>query len=766
MGTRFAVAGGREGWIRTLLTALGVGLGVTLLLTAASVPEFNSHQQQRSEAREPAGHSAGLPKGRSDSTLITGGISTTYRDHALGGRVLRAEGAHPILPPGLDKLPGDKEMAVSPALRSLLNSGEGKLLKERFSDYRVTGTIAEAGLKNPQELYFYVGSSSLTRAQGGSRVAAFGNQPHRAPLAPLLLMLTALVCVVLLTPVVIFITTAVRFGGERRDARLAALRLVGADTATVRRIAAGETLFGAVLGLLAGAVMFLVGREFAGGITLMNMSAYPDDLTPVPALVALIVVAVPVTAVVVTLFSLRAVAIEPLGVVRDTAPRERRLWWRLITPVAGIAILLLYGRMDSDTGVVNTFAIAAGAALTLVGLTTLLPWLVEVAVARLRGGPVPWQLATRRLQLSSGTAARAVSGITVAVAGAVALQMTFTAMNADFRRTTGQDPHRAQMVASSANVSGGLAERMIDEFRTTEGVKGVIGYVETYVTRPGRVPADSIQPTSMLTVGSCATLRELARIGSCTDGDTFVVHTKGKKRANEWVDETARPGKPVNLSSGGKPVLWTLPKDARTVLARRDPGGDRHDGVFATTGAVPTKKMVEARSTAMVQTDRKTPQAEDHILNTAYRLDPMMRVVTYHRVERDAQYASIHRGLQIGAILTMALIAASLLVSMIEQLRERKRLLSALTAFGTRRTSMSWSVLWQTAIPVVLGLALATVGGLALGATLVHLIEKKVTDWMVFLPLVGAGGVLILVVTLCSLPPLWRMMRADRLRTE
>ena len=48
---------------------------------------------------------------------------------------------------------------------------------------------------------------------------------------------------------------------------------------------------------------------------------------------------------------------------------------------------------------------------------------------------------------------------------------------------------------------------------------------------------------------------------------------------------------------------------------------------------------------------------------------------------------------------------------MLEQLRERRRLLAVLVAFGTRRSTMSWSVLWQTAVPVLLGLVLAFVGG-------------------------------------------------------
>lgn len=129
-----------------------------------------------------------------------------------------------------------------------------------------------------------------------------------------------LICVALLTPVAIFIATAVRFGGERRDRRLASLRLVGADIRTTRRVAAGEALAGSVLGLLLGWVFFLTGRQFIGGIEMWNVSTFPSDLAPKPSLAILIAVAVPVSAVAVTLFAMRSVTVEPLGVVRQAAP--------------------------------------------------------------------------------------------------------------------------------------------------------------------------------------------------------------------------------------------------------------------------------------------------------------------------------------------------------------------------------------------------------------------------------------------------------------
>ncbi|WP_326738452.1 ABC transporter permease [Streptomyces sp. NBC_01022] len=767
LGIRFAAAGGREGWIRTLLTAVGVGIGVALLLTASSVPHMLDERSARDQARSETkiSESPDASAKKSDSTVLRIEASTEYHDRSITGFLMRADGDHPVVPPGIDEFPAPGEMVVSPALGKLLDSPKNALLKERLP-YEVTGTISDAGLRSPGELWFYAGSDTLTSASGGHRIAGYGKPGPTDPLPPILIVLTIMVCVVLLAPVAIFIATAVRFGGDRRDRRLAALRLVGTDIRMTRRIAAGEALFGSVLGLLIGLAVFLTGRQFIGGVEIWDVSAFPADLAPDVRLCVLIALAVPLTAVLVTLIAMRSVVIEPLGVVRNSRSRKRRLWWRLLLPVAGLAVFGLGGRID-EYSVVNPYPVAGGAVLVLVGLALLLPWLVEACVGRMRGGPIPWQLATRRLQLSSGAASRAVSGVTVAVAGAVALQMLFAAMNDDFNRITGQDPSRAQFYSHSEIVRGDAALHSIKEFRATKGVTQVIGTVEAYATKPGKYTDDEIQPTTSFTVGDCATLRELARITSCRDGDTFVSHPEDKGQAG-WVDATARKGKVIEFDSygRGKPLHWTLPADSRTVAARTDPYGEEHSGILVTPGAIDARTLPGAATVSQIRIDENVPDAAEYVRNTAARLDPGMRLVTLNSVERDRQYASIQTGLQVGATATLLLIAASMLVSQLEQLRERKRLLSVLVAFGTRRITLGWSVLWQTAIPVVIGLAVAVAGGLALGATLCWMVNKQVSGWWLFLPLAGAGASLILLVTLLSLPPLWRMMRPDGLRSE
>ncbi|MHC0432393.1 ABC transporter permease [Streptomyces sp. O3] len=775
MGIRFAVGGGREGWFRTLLTAVGVGLGVTLLLVTTAVPNALQARGDRDAARYDALGFGGEVMTEADDTLLITRVDTYFRDDGVRGRLLRAEGPDAPRPPGVERLPGAGEIVVSPALDKLLKSSEGELLARRLPD-RVIGTIGDSGLVGPTELAYYQGSDTLTASPGGhpvARIDGFGEPPAEEAMGPILTLLALVVFVVLLMPVGVFIAAAVRFGGDRRDRRLAALRLVGADSRMARRIAAGEAFAGALLGLLLGAVFFLGAREFASGVELFDRSVFSYDLNPSPVLALLVALAVPAAAVAVTLFALRGVVIEPLGVVRTAKPRQRRLWWRPLLPLAGLALLYpMFGQGDRG-GEFSEWMVTAGVVLILVGITALLPWLVEACVRRLDSGGVSWQLAVRRLQLSSGTAATTVNGIAVAVAGAIALQMLFTGVEGDFTERTGADLDRAQMAVSVPQ--GPDAARQTAEanrrLQGQEGVRGTWPVVSTYLAVRAKDPEDVVQ----LTVGDCATLRELADLPSCRDGDVFYVPApEGMDEYDGYPDpaEIAKPGGKVYLEPGyselpASDVTWTIPAKPLRATGRKAPDGSHSVGMLATPSALPSTADAVMRGAIDIQIDTSVPDAREHVRNAAALTDPQVFAYDYTATTQSGRFASIRTGLFIGAACVMLLIGASLLVSQLEQLRERRKLLSALVAFGTRRRTLCRSVLWQAAIPVGLGLVLSAGVGIGLGAALLAMTSTPVrVDWASVLTMSGIGAGVVLLVTALSLPVLLRLMRPDGLRTE
>ncbi|MCX5385337.1 FtsX-like permease family protein [Streptomyces sp. NBC_00083] len=768
-GARFALAGGREGWTRTLLTAVGVGLGVALLLGTTALPGALTARQNRDNARNDYG--ASIDGGPAKDTLLLGRADTQYKGADVRGRLVQAEGPQAPVPPGVAKLPAPGTMVASPALRDLLASPDGALLRERIP-YRITATIADQGLMGPHELAYYAGSDTLAQRKsaandgGGDvqRVKAFVHAVQEK-LDPILALLIVIIFVVLLMPVGVFIAAAVRFGGDRRDRRLAALRLAGADRRMTRWMAAGEALAGAAVGVVVGAVFFLIGRQYVGDVSVAGLNVFPSDIDPSPLLAVVVALAVPASAVAVTLFAMRSVVVEPLGVVRTSAPRRRRMWWRVLPPLAGAGLLLPMMGRGRDHGMFNQAQVISGTVLLLIGVTALLPWLVEAVVGRLGGGPVGWQLAMRRLQLTSGSAARMVNGIAVAVAGAIALQMLFGAVEGDYVKANGEDTSRAQVMVPLGGASPDAQAREIAALKGTEGVSAavVLGSLD------GGDTAKEPQHYTPVTVGTCADLRQAATLPSCKDGDAFIV------TGGDWQPEgLPTPGgtlylDPTNGGSAAKgaEVRWTVPATTGKAVARPDPAGQRRPGILVTPGALPPGAKLPVHSTVFVSTTPGDALAKERVLTLAAKADPLSPARSLTGTQTNARFAGVRQGLYIGAAAVLMLIGASLLVSMLEQLRERKKLLSALVAFGTRRSTLSYSVLWQTTVPVALGLALAAAVGLGLGSVLLRMVGRPVAvDWVPAVSMVGIGAGVVLLVTALSLPPLWRLMRPEGLRTE
>ena len=752
LGIRFAVAGGRGGWVRAALTAVGVGLGVALLLVAACFPAIRQGRTDRGTGRSTQGQGQ---VAKSDTTVLTLATNWQFRDSDVYGQLVRADGAHPAVPPGVRSLPGPGQMVVSPALARVLASKDGELLRPRLP-YTIVGTIGDQGLLGPAELAYYAGSDTIAGIDTDAfiRVSHFGEPPDNSATSPILLLLILIGFVVLLLPVAVFVGAAVRFGSEGRDRRLAALRLVGADRAMASRIAAGEALAGSLLGLGIGVVLLFVCRLVVPHVELLGVSVFSADVRPTPALAGVIAVAVPLLSVLVTLVALRRVGIEPLGVLRRGRGVRRRVWWRLLIPVIGLAVLFpAANQMRHSTGSPSPYPVAAGVILLLIGVTALLPWLVEATVARMRGGSVSWQLATRRLQLDGGTAARLVSGIAVAVAGTIGLQMLFSGAQGGFVKETGQNPNQVQVVVNLYDTPLSAAQ-----LRATPGVRDARVFTQSTVT-------DTTNPdrATGLVVGDCASLVLLIAMDHCADGDVFLV---ADPQSGTQPTDIPPPGTRVLVGDAANSE-WTIPATARPAGATTNAGGYRYSGVFATTTALRGVAITHPMSNAYVTADLSNPDTIERIRNAAAAQSPLADVYQVQASRVDSKFAKVRRGLLIGVTAMLLLIGASLLVSMLEQLRERRRLLAMLVAVGTRRRTLGASVLWQATIPMLLGLVLAVATGVGLGAILLAMARSPISiDWANVGEIAGVAALVVLLVTALSLPVLHRLMRTGGLRTE
>jgi uncharacterized membrane protein YhaH (DUF805 family) len=482
-------------------------------------------------------------------------------------------------------------------------------------------------------------------------------------------------------------------------------------------------------------------------------------------LAALTVVLVPVTTVLVTLSALKQVLVEPLGVVRRSSEHHRRFWWRLLVPVAGLALLTpLIGGFDESLG--SQAMVVAGLILVLAGMALILPWLIQATVHRLHGGGVAWDLAVRRLQLDSGTAVRAVSGIAVSVAGLIALQGLVGAIGVVTAESQA-DTTTFQASVLDIDPDADSAATWAHELSRAEGVAGVGTLSSVWVQAApgtGRSSGDETAGDEIgVDAGTCEVLAQEARLDSCDDGDVFVVAPDGATAPGA--------GSTYLLDTGREEqARWTLPASAQVVEPAQ--GGLGAMGgmparILVTPGALDGIDVRPESVIAYVSLDPAVPDALEHLRTAAAQVDPAAYANPIEQERVASVLGGVRQVLLVGTVALLVLIGASMLVNVIEQLRERRQLLAVLVEVVTRRQTLGGSVLFQVAIPVVLGLALAVLTGSVLALALQAAVEAPLTfDWQGVGLTSGAAALVVLLTTAGSLPLLWRLTRPGNLRSE
>ncbi|MFJ6670862.1 ABC transporter permease [Actinosynnema sp. NPDC091369] len=755
LGVRLALGGGRTSWVRLALTGAGIGIGVAVLLAASSVTTVLSERAERQAAASPV-----VDRTATGDVLYSLFWNTDYRGDPITGRFVNPGGPNAPVPPGTPKVPADGEMFVSPALADLLASPDGELLRERFPQ-QVIGTIGREALNAPHDMVFYAGDATVPR-EGSDPVVRFGGERQDRTLDPILSLLIMVGVVALLFPVLVFVGITTRLAGAERDRRLAALRLVGAGAQRVRRIAAGEALLGAVVGLAVGAALFFVARQFVENVRLLGVSVFIGDMTPSLPLAVLIAVLVPVMAVVTAVVAMRRTVIEPLGVVRRTKPVRRVLWWRLVPVGLGAAALLTQaGAFGGAVSSGSAEIVIGGIILLLLGIPVLLPWVVERTVGRLRGGAPSWQLAIRRLQLESGTAARVVGGVAVVLAGGIALQSVMASAESEVVDRPLPEVDRSRIVVVLQESTPETTEQTVGLLQRSVGVERV---------HPLRSVAFKLgEDYYSATVGTCEVLRATVALPSCAEGDSFhVAEPSGPGSGRPEPEPGQQVGVFANDQEQEPSLKWTVPAFTEVAGSDDDPMGV--SGLLVTPSLVRDLPAAAGHTRVLVQVDPDQPDIAEHVRNAVAPMTWRAYTAYYGQVDlsdRIKEFQSIRQALLAGSLVTLLLAGASLLVLALEQVRERRRPLAVLAASGVPRDALGRSLLWQNAVPLLLALVVAVGVGGGLAVLLLRIISQPIVlDWPGIGVLSAAAALLVVVVTLLSLPSLRRATGALGLRSE
>ena len=484
LGLRLAVAGGRESLLRLAVTAFGVAVGVVLLLLCLT---GQTAQQGRAERSGWQSADSSTPATAPDPALFL-----TVTDYHEGTAMIRgyvaALGPRPPVPPGLERLPGPGEVAVSPAMRRLLETEPDDELDDRYPG-RVTATISDEGLAHPDQLVALIGRTPDQLGEVTSRslyrVRGFGSLPSGYGFYVGIRVLLLMGAVLLLVPVIIFIVMATRVAAAHREQRLAAIRLVGATRLQVAVVAAVETGLGAVAGTALGWIGYEVGRRvLAATVTFQGARFFLDDVVVAPWLLALVLAGVPLLAMLTTIVALSRVQAGPLATTRRgrRPPPSAR---RALPLAAGLGGLLaaapLRRVVDSETSETLDNLAPLFVILTIVGFVTIGPWLCLLAgrgVARV-SRRVPGLIAARRIAGDPSATFRVVSVVVLA-----AFAITFSASLVDASEDGPVDGGRGVLRPGVVEViTGGVPEARVAPLLSERAVPirsgGVGDFVES-----------------------------------------------------------------------------------------------------------------------------------------------------------------------------------------------------------------------------------------------------------------------------------------------
>jgi hypothetical protein len=242
--------------------------------------------------------------------------------------------------------------------------------------------------------------------------------------------LAVVAMVLLVIPLLTLGGSAARLAARRRDDRLASLRLLGANSATVVWMTVIESTALAALGAVAGASLYFVAAPFLALIPFRGQAIGSYAWLPIPTILVCIL-AVCLIAAVSAALGLRKVMVTPLGVRTRQTP-DGAHWVRgLVAVLVVVAGAVAMGMLSSFGAFIVIILVMGGCFGTaLLALNLMGPWVLRLqAASGLKRAGSPEQLLAARTVLDNpkeswrqvgGVAMTSFVGVFVGVGMAVA----------------------------------------------------------------------------------------------------------------------------------------------------------------------------------------------------------------------------------------------------------------------------------------------------------------------------------------------------------
>ena len=631
------------------------------------------------------------------------------------------------------KTPRPGEYYLSKALAdAVAEYPEDNILARFGKNTKYLGVIPSDYVASPDALMIVRGASAeevaesdaFTKSQGQPsyfadvyRTDANGLKSD-AKIDPVAVIVFGVGGTILLFPIVIFVSVATQLGAAQREKRYAALRLIGATKRQVGRVLMLESLLASVVGVIIGLGAFWLLQAPLQDFKMDGMRFNPSDLALTGTQYALIIGLTLGLTMFVNWRRMRRAQISPLGVSRSVEKVKKLRAWRALVPALGIAFFAWLsskpGRdwLDANKeSAIPMLLLTTALLLVMFGLILAGGWLTNklslLAARWANNGSM--LIAGKRTAVHSRTVFRSVSGVVLALfAGSFYLTATsgIEGLNAQAVKDNGfSQLKRGTAIVIGRSLPGDMAEQLQQK-----------SYITSVATIYPREDGDAIrcQDLAKYTEHTCLNNARPDQF-ALLNFDKPVV--KNVSLINDKVD-----------TNGAKEYLVTLKSDndiekLRTMVTAK---ANQYDLTYAVSG-----------------TDSKKPH-----------INPTIREFA------DLAY--------VGIGVTLFVAVASLIVSTIGGLMERRRSLYTLRLSGMRLDQLKRLVMVESVAPLLTTSILSCGFGVWTGAVFTSTFSTTLKPVLTptYFAIVGIGLVAAIIGIYLILPMVDKLTRAEANQTE
>ena len=631
------------------------------------------------------------------------------------------------------KTPRPGEYYLSKALAdAVAQHPEDNILARFGKNTKYLGVIPSEYVASPDALMMVRGASAEEVAESDAFTKSQGQPSYfadvyrtdtnglksNAVFDPVAIIVFGVGGTILLFPIVIFVSVATQLGAAQREKRYAALRLIGATKQQVGLVLMLESLLASVVGVLIGLGAFWLLQAPLQAFKMDGMRFNPSDLALTSTQYALIIGLTLGLTMFVNWRRMRRAQISPLGVSRSLEKVKKLRVWRALVPATGIAI---FAWLSSKPGLdwleankesaMPTLLLMVALLLVMFGLILAGGWLtnkLSLLAARWANN-ASMLIAGKRTAVHSRTIFRSVSGVVLALfAGSFYLTATsgIEGLNAQAVKDNGfSQLKRGTAVVIGRSLPGDMAEQLQQK-----------SYITSVATVYPREDGDAIrcQDLAMYTEHACP---------NSAQPDQFALLNFDKPVVNKVSLINDRVD-----TNGAKEYLVTLKSDddiekLRTLVTAK---ANQYDLTYAVSG-----------------TDAKKPH-----------INPTIREFA------DLAY--------VGIGVTLFVAVASLIVSTIGGLMERRRSLYTLRLGGMRLAQLKRLVMVESAAPLLITSILSCSLGVWTGAVFTSTFSTTLKPVLTptYFAIVGIGLAAAIIGIYLILPMVDKLTRVEANQTE